>query len=321
MYNFDYLIEKINRANFIFEPFKNIYIENFLSKEHFDNIINTTEVRSIKAKNDKDLIDGLINKGYLPIEFPGCTTDLKKYISWHENKKKMSDHHSACSGFGVAFRLYHFESEILKELNKFLTSKKFNEALALKIGADIKTLVVDGGIQKYLDKYEISPHPDIRKKVATYMVNINHSKNSETLNYHTSYLKFKKKYKYVEEFWRGNQNIDRAWVPWEWTDVIKKQVKNNSIVIFYPSDETMHAVKCDYDHLKTQRTQLYGNLWHDNNQAFHKFEWEQLDLFRKNVENKKTKTLKEHFASILPLPIKQKIKNFLSRTDIGKRKL
>ena len=168
MYNFNYLIEKINKANFIFEPFKHIYIENFLSQEHFDKIINSSEIKSIKAKNDKELIDELLNSGYLPIEFPGCTRDLKKYISWHKHQKETSDHHSACSGFGVALRLYDFVSEILKELNKFLNSKKFNEALAEKIGADIKTLVVDGGIQKYLDKYEISPHPDTRKKAAAY---------------------------------------------------------------------------------------------------------------------------------------------------------
>ena len=154
MYNFDYLIKKIKEANFIYEPFKKIYIENFLSQEHFDKIINSDEVKSLKARDDKELIDGLIDKGYLPIEFPGCTTNLKKYIKWHEGKKNMS-YHSAVSGFGVALRLYHFKSKILKDLNKFLISKKFNEALAEKIDIDIETLDVDGGIQKYLDKYEI----------------------------------------------------------------------------------------------------------------------------------------------------------------------
>jgi arsenate reductase-like glutaredoxin family protein len=53
MFNFNYLIEKINKVNFIFEPFKHIYIENFLSQEHFDKIINSSEIKSIKAKNDK----------------------------------------------------------------------------------------------------------------------------------------------------------------------------------------------------------------------------------------------------------------------------
>ena len=36
--------------------------------------------------------------------------------------------------------------------------------------------------------------------------------------------------------------------------------KNNSIVIFKPSVDTLHAVKMKYDHTKFQRTQLYGNL-------------------------------------------------------------
>ena len=52
--------------------------------------------------------------------------------------------------------------------------------------------------------------------------------------------------------------------------VVKQQKQNNSIVIFSPSFDTMHAVKASYCHLGGQRTQAYGNLWfkEDNNSKF-----------------------------------------------------
>ena len=37
--------------------------------------------------------------------------------------------------------------------------------------------------------------------------------------------------------------------------------KNNSITIFAPDNDTIHSVKAQYEHLKYQRTQFYGNLW------------------------------------------------------------
>ena len=42
-----------------------------------------------------------------------------------------------------------------------------------KFGIEYQNCNIDGGIQKYLDGYELSPHPDIRLKAATFMVNIN----------------------------------------------------------------------------------------------------------------------------------------------------
>ena len=141
------------------------------------------------------------------------------------------------------------------------------------------------GIQKYLDGYEISPHPDIRKKAATYMVNINPSNESESFNHHTHYLKLKPKYNYVKEFWKGNKDAERLWVPWDWCTTEFLQSKNNSIVIFSPSDETMHGVKADYEHLSTQRTQLYGNLWYLNKETVYAPKWEQF-VFNNSENNK-----------------------------------
>ena len=39
-----------------------------------------------------------------------------------------------------------------------------------------------------------------------------------------------------------------------------QQSINNSIVLFAPNIDTLHAIKMQYDHNKFQRTQLYGNL-------------------------------------------------------------
>lgn len=288
-YDFGYLIEKIETQDFDTLPFKHIYIENFFSKEHFDEIISSKEISSPTANNDKELIDGLLERGFKPIPFPGCVTDIEKYIGWHQQGKSAS-HHTACEGFGMALRLYEFQSTILQELNHFLASEEFNRAIATKFGVNFDDCVSDGGIQKYLDGYEISPHPDVRKKAATFMVNINPSNRSEENNHHTHYLKLKKSFAYVGEFWDGNENIDRAWVPWTWADTIKQQKKNNSIVLFSPSNDTLHGVKASYNHLETQRTQLYGNIWYKESKADKLLEWEQLDLSSQAFKRKEVRS-------------------------------
>ena len=56
---------------------------------------------------------------------------------------------------------------------------------------DLEQCSIDTGIQKYLDGYEISPHPDLRKKVLTFMININTSEQAFKESYHTHYLEFK----------------------------------------------------------------------------------------------------------------------------------
>lgn len=92
-------------------------------------------------------------------------------------------------------------------------------------------------------------------------------------------MRFSDKRRYVETLWSGNQDIQRCWVPWEWCETEKVQSVNNSIVIFSPNDDTIHAVKATYDHLAFQRTQLYGNLWYKNRPAMQKAEWTDLDVF------------------------------------------
>ena len=194
------------------------------------------------------------------IPFPGATTDHLEYI---ENRKKniSTQGHSATESAGVVLRLTEPKSNILKELKQFIESNEFNSALAEKFNLSLSDCSKDSGIQKYLDEYEISPHPDLRKKALTFMLNINNSVDSDSKEHHTHYLKFKPEKKYVQEFWKGNPLTERCWVPWDWCETVKQQRKNNSIVIFSPSYNTIHAVKAAYCHLEGQRTQVYGNLW------------------------------------------------------------
>ena len=71
-------------------------------------------------------------------------------------------------------------------------SKSFIDALLSKFNISGVDIEYDAGIQKYLDGYEISPHPDIRRKLLTFMVNINPSNSSESNNHHTHIQSFKK---------------------------------------------------------------------------------------------------------------------------------
>ena len=55
-----------------------------------------------------------------------------------------------------------------------------------------------------------------------------------------------------------------------------RQSNSRQIIIvlsFSPNHDTMHAVKADYDHLNSQRTQLYGNLWYRTSNVELKPEW------------------------------------------------
>lgn len=272
--SFDYLIDKILNADFSISPFKHVYIEDFFEKQHFDAIVNCSEISVGEASSDEDLFERLFKNNYKVVSFPGCTTDYREYIRKHSNGEALGSH-TACESAGVVVRLYP-EHGILKTLSEFIASERFNAAIAKKFQVNFQDCTIDGGIQKYLDGYEISPHPDIRRKAATFMVNINPHPDSEFHNHHTHYLRFKPEYQYIREFWESTPAVDRQWVPWDWCDTCFMQTKNNSIVLFSPDNDTMHGVKAVYDHLKTQRTQLYGNLWYSEDERLYAPSWEKL---------------------------------------------
>lgn len=170
-------------------PFKHLEILDFLSSEHLAEILNTPEIKLPPAASDAALLDNLINLGYKPIPFPGTTRNIDEYLTWHANKGKHTNIET-CEGIGMTLRLMERKSQILIELDEFFNSEEFLSCIANKFNLDRSATYPDNGLQKYLDGYEISPHPDIRKKALTYMLNVNPDPNSQLLSFHTHYMTF-----------------------------------------------------------------------------------------------------------------------------------
>ena len=257
---FDYIIEKIFSHNFKFDPFKHLEVDNFLKESHFNDIINDKRIKFKQLKNFNDLFLELKNKNYELIGFPGTSVSENEFLN-NLGKKNIND---LVNNKGLVYRLI-FKKKIFKstldKFNDFVNSAKFIECLKSKFEIS-RNIRVETGFQKYLTNYEISPHPDIKSKSLTFMLNINPSPKSEEINFHTQYLTFKENYKFITSEWE--KNIDRCWVPWSWCELIKSQKRNNSIIIFQPNSHTLHAIKASYNCLLTQRTQFYGNFWDDS---------------------------------------------------------
>lgn len=257
---FDYIIKKIENADFVDFPFKHLYIEDFLSKDHFDLLKKDKQISFNEFNSTIELMQELKNKKYTVTKFPGCVTSESVYLKAEETGIFETPAPDRLESFGMAYRLQSYDSSFTKELIDFLNSDNFHDTLKDKFGLDRPTKI-HTSIQKYLNKYEISPHPDIKSKALTYLININTKENSEDLDIHTHLLKFKKEYDFIPNVWKEKENRDRDWVPWDWCTTEKYVSKNNSLVMFSPDNDTLHAVKLNYNHNKVQRTQLYGNLW------------------------------------------------------------
>jgi hypothetical protein len=275
--NFAYIIEKIKNATFYTDPFKFLYIENFLSAEHLELLNKSTQVKIPKYDSTEELIENLQQLGYEQQKFPGCTTSVEEYLNWYNNKSIENLYNGdIVEGFGMAWRLNNIEDADIKQLITFLNSDAFHFALKEKFQLLGETRI-STSIQKYLTGYEISPHPDIRSKSLTYLININTDSEIESIDeMHTHLLKFNDKYSYVYEYWKNNTDIDRCWVPWNWCETKRTINKNNSLVMFAPDNDTLHAVRLNYNHLKYQRTQLYGNLWYKNKERVKGAFWKEL---------------------------------------------
>jgi hypothetical protein len=276
MTTFDYVLERISAEPLRTTPFKHLYLEDVFSGADFAQIISASEVDIKSVRDDDQLFDGLHAAGYEIIKFPGCVADQAQYVSWHAHRGGNGHIHSTCEGFGVALRLKRPKSRIIAELSAFLASEAFVACLADKFDLPLTNTRFAGGLQKYLDGYEISPHPDIRAKALTFMVNINPHPNAGSHAHHTHYMSFRDERRYVQDYWRANPGIERCWVPWDWCETKFVQANNNSMVAFAPSDDTIHAIKATYDHFEGQRTQLYGNIFRRNAPKLSKLEWQDL---------------------------------------------
>ena len=258
---FDYVLEKLDNAAIDNAPFPHIYLDDLLTPDHFQALVGSEDVALPESRDVHEFLDRLELAGYAPIEFPGCTNKPDEYIAWLESGDSPRGLHAACEGLGMALRCTSPRSEVVQDLDAFFRSDELTTLLARKFGIT-RRVTVDAGLQKYLNGYEISPHPDIRQKALTWLFNANPGGDTESLSYHTHYMAFKEQWDFIRRFWRDTPHADTCWVPWEWCETRKRHTANNSIVVFAPRYDTLHGVKANYDHLRSQRTQFYGNLWY-----------------------------------------------------------
>ena len=266
---FYYIINKINNAEIIDTPFPHINILNFLSEEHL-RIITTEKQMHFETDTQDELYSKLINNGWVIQNFPGCTNNWETYKNLQSIENEVITNEPVES-MGMTFRLKNIYNTTVNNLIRFMNSSLFHNTLRSKFNIENDTTIITA-IQKYLTGYEISPHPDIRQKSLTYLLNINNNSEIEKLDCHTHLLVFKDEYKFISEYWKNNKSINRCWVPWDWCTTVKTTRENNSLLIFKPDDAppTLHAIKLNYNHLKYQRTQIYGNLMYENPPVYKK---------------------------------------------------
>jgi len=262
MNNFDYIIDKIKSAKFINDPYPHLYIKDFISEEHLGIILKDTQIHFKEVFTDDELYNELIKQDYKIQQFPGCVSTWIKYKELLQDNAYI-ENSDLVESMGITFRLdyQNVKSGVIKELVEFMNGKKFHQTLKEKFNLVDKTNIISA-IQKNLNRYEISPHPDIRGKALTYLLNINKNKSIEFEDVHTHMLEFKKEYKKMENYWIENPNKERNWVSWDECNTVNIHSKNNTLIMFKPnsSPPTLHGVKLNYDHKKFQRTQIYGNL-------------------------------------------------------------
>jgi hypothetical protein len=282
-YQLDYLADKLIDAPMLMEPFPHVEIRNFFEDEHFEELRRCPQIAIPLSPTVESLLSTLTQFGYDPIDFPGTTRDPAAYAKWFNDPKTKHTNNDTCEGMGMAYRLQRIAYPILRACNAFFASSRWLGPASRKFGIT-GTSTFQGGLHKYLSGYEISPHPDVRRKALTYMVNL---ETDSRLNYDTRLLRFKPEWLFVEDYWRNNAElIDRCWVPWSWCEEVKRQTEPNSLVMFSPSNNTLHAVRAHYDHSRAQRTQFYGNLWYEGEFPHYKPRWRDLETLKPCLESK-----------------------------------
>lgn len=307
-----YLAEKVALHNIVKEPFPHIFIKDFLAPDDFKAVVEDEQI-GISAQNAGSLIGALSSKGWKPRPFGGCTTDVDAYLRWRRDPNKGFENSNTCSGFGLAFSLDKPHNQRVALIKDYLGSQEFFDVLLEKFGIERQSFRIAAGLHKYLTGYEISPHPDSRAKALTYMLNVNPGMGSERNLHHTQYMRLRDERSYISEFWKGNQSVDRSWLPWDWCETIFEQSANNSLVCFSPCDTSIHAIRAIYDDLQYQRTQFYGNLWYEDCPSLIRPSWEFLDI--RPVEERK----KASFAWKAKNLIRRKTKNWVRGLSISSR--
>lgn len=275
---FDYIIERVRQAPLEQTPFPHLYLPDLFESEHFEALIGAREIALGPFEDDDALFAALDQAGFDVLDFPNCMTDIATYKRWHARGEHGASDGPIYGEFGMVFRLAKPETTILSSLTAFLGSDAFLAAICARFDVDAAACIYDGGIQKYLDGYRITPHPDIRRKALTWMVNIVPDPECATREYHTQYMRLKPQYAYVASYWAGNDAVERCHLPWDVAENVWMHRQNNSLVAFAPGNDSLHAVSANYDHLAAQRTQIYGNMWFKHKPVLLQVEWPSLAI-------------------------------------------
>ena len=243
MSEFSYLAKSVEAAAFHTDPFKHITLQRFLSPEHFQRVITAKQVNYKHFSIIREAMDTMLADGYSPQEFPGCITDVDEYVAFIEGAAKFKTAivegygRGVIEGYGLTLRLNRYNKEFLQELIDYLNESEFQKAITEKFGIT-DTVSIETAVQKNMNKYEISPHCDTRRKALTYLINIYTDAECEKEQMHTHLLKPVPNYEYLLSFWKYNMDVDPVWIPWTWCQTTKQTITNNSITIFKPSYDT-----------------------------------------------------------------------------------
>ena len=146
---FTYLLDKIKDQEFATNPFKHIYIENWLNEKHFNEIVNDDSIKIPQHSTTEQQIENLQNLNYKAIPFPGCTPDVQKYLEWYNGKKVTFKLNEILEGFGVSFRMMQYKNQMIQELIEYLNSAEFHDVLKEKFEKTQPT-TVETAVQKYM---------------------------------------------------------------------------------------------------------------------------------------------------------------------------
>ena len=98
---FNYILEKIEKANIINYPFPHLDIENFLSDEYLNLIINDSQIHFDVMNTNDELYNKLINENWKIKDFPGCLSIWEDYKKFIGKNYKSSD---PIKNVGITFR-------------------------------------------------------------------------------------------------------------------------------------------------------------------------------------------------------------------------
>ena len=262
---FDYIARKIMGAPFEMHPFRHLHLQNLLTPEHLQTLQEFSRVPH--APNLSQLHGQLIKRGYAVQTFPGCAANFPAYRKQFQKRSFTPQHTDLeMKRVGLAYRLS--DRHPLVDYFQTVLPRVFAEKFQLPVGETTSV----AGIQKYLAGYEISPHPDVREKALTYLLNL----ENVGPNGATHLCQFKPKYQTMKTLWQTHPQVNRSWVPWSWCTIAKSISNVNEMVVFAPGNDTLHAVDLGiYPHNQYQRTHLYGNMMycHQSRQPHKPVKW------------------------------------------------